>query len=150
MGFINKYPYTDFHELNLDWILNMVQSVVKQVNDFTTFNSITWAGDWDASKSYVKWAIVQDSDGNGYISIQPVPSNINITNKDYWRLIAKYSDLYGAFNSRIQLCEYSLPYYVESDACIVFGSQITKNAPITVGDYHMYDNSTETIEIKTL
>lgn len=150
MGFINKYPYTDFHELNLDWILQMVESIVKQVNDFTVFNSITWAGDWDASQSYIKWSIVQDADGNGYISIKPVPSNVNITNKDYWRLIAKYSDLYGAFNSRIQLCEYSLPYYVEQNSCIVFGGQITKDSPIAVGDYHVYDENDETIDIKKL
>lgn len=25
-GFINEYPYTDFHELNLDWILKIVKA----------------------------------------------------------------------------------------------------------------------------
>lgn len=150
MGFINKYPYTDFHELNLDWILSTIKNVEKEVDDFTVFNSITWSGDWDASKSYVKWSIAQDFDGNGYISIKPVPKNVPLTNNNYWRLIAKYSDLYGAFNARINLCEYSFPYYIEEDHCIVFGGQITKNAPLEVGEYHTYDSKNETINIKKL
>lgn len=46
MGFINKYPYTDFHELNLDWFLEEFKKVtdkvttldetVQQFTDFVT------------------------------------------------------------------------------------------------------------------
>lgn len=32
MGFWNKYPYTDFHELNLDWILNEMQEIEHRVD----------------------------------------------------------------------------------------------------------------------
>lgn len=149
-NFFNNYPYTDFHEMNLDWVLKKIKEVEKTVNDFTVYNKLTWCGEWDASKSYVKWSIVQDSDGNGYISIKPVPKNVNITDSDYWTLIAKYSDLYGAFNSRIQMLEYSLPYYVESTKTIVFGGQITENAPLDVGDYHTYNEDEETINIEMI
>ena len=31
-GFYNKYPYTDFHELNLDWLLSNYQAIVDKTN----------------------------------------------------------------------------------------------------------------------
>lgn len=33
MGFISKYPYTDFHELNLDWLLTTYQQIVDDIHD---------------------------------------------------------------------------------------------------------------------
>lgn len=101
MAFFNDYPYTDFHELNLDWILKKIKEIDKTVNDFTVFNTITWAGEWSAAKSYVKWAIVQDENGNGYISLQAVPQNVALTNEDYWVRVANYDILWAAFNERI-------------------------------------------------
>lgn len=32
-GFFNKYPYTDFHELNLDWLLINYQAIIDKLND---------------------------------------------------------------------------------------------------------------------
>lgn len=101
MNFFTKYPMTDAHELNLDWLIKTVKKCEKIVDDFTVFNKIVWAGTWDASKSYTAWNIVQDNDGNGYVSIKAVPANVNLTNTDYWILVAEYDALYAAFNTRI-------------------------------------------------
>lgn len=37
-GITNKYPYTDFHEMNLDWILTNYQAIIDKVNE-----TIDWA-----------------------------------------------------------------------------------------------------------
>ncbi len=39
-GFYNKYPYTDFHELNLDWLLTQYQAIIDKLND-----TISWCNE---------------------------------------------------------------------------------------------------------
>ena len=31
--FINNYPYTDFHEMNLDWIITQTEALTQKVDD---------------------------------------------------------------------------------------------------------------------
>lgn len=33
MGFFDKYPYTDFHELNLDWLISEMKALEKHVDE---------------------------------------------------------------------------------------------------------------------
>lgn len=37
--FNNKYPYTDFHELNLDWLLSTYQQIVDDINELLTWKA---------------------------------------------------------------------------------------------------------------
>lgn len=99
--FWNNYPYTDFHELNLDWIIAKIMKVEKTVKEFEVFNKLTWAGVHDPLKEYEKWSIVQTITGDGYLAVEAVPSGVTIDNEDYWVQIANYDALYTAFNSRI-------------------------------------------------
>ena len=32
-GIVNKYPYTDFHEMNLDWLLTNYQAIIDKLNE---------------------------------------------------------------------------------------------------------------------
>lgn len=104
----SKYPYTDMHEMNLDWILRIIKELDREVDEFVAFNKITFSGVWDGS-AYPKWTIVDDGAGNGYLSIQAVPANVPLSNTDYWQPVSQYTDLYNAFNSRIAALENVAP-----------------------------------------
>lgn len=40
VGFNNKYPYTDFHELNLDWLLETYQKIVDDINTLNSWMAV--------------------------------------------------------------------------------------------------------------
>lgn len=101
MGAFEHFPYTNYQDQNLDWILNKIKAIDKETDDFVAYNKITWAGLWDANKTYLAWSVVTDKDGNGYLSLQAVPKNVPLTDTDHWQLIANYSALYAAFGQRI-------------------------------------------------
>ncbi len=104
MGFFNEYPYTDFHEINLDWILKQIMRLHKEYDEFKAVNTITNAGTWNITKQYQAWTIVSDNNA-GYISLQPVPAGVSINNTDYWGLIADYNILITNLSARISALE---------------------------------------------
>lgn len=98
--FFNTYPYTDGHELNLDWVLAQIHKLHNDWDEFKAINTITNAGAWDITKQYQSWTIVSDNNA-GYISLQPVPAGIAISNTDYWGLIADYDILITDLSNRV-------------------------------------------------
>lgn len=101
---INKYPYTDFHELNLDWILREIRGLEHSMSEFEAMNKITFDGAWDITKQYPAWCIVNDN-GAGYISIQPVPAGMPLTNSDYWRGVVDYTATIADLQNRVVTLE---------------------------------------------
>lgn len=100
MGFFHDYPYTDFHEINLDWILRQIMKLHHDWSEFKAVNEITNAGAWDITKQYQAWTIVSDNNA-GYISLKPVPAGVAIDNTEYWGLIADYDILITDLTDRI-------------------------------------------------
>lgn len=52
-NFFNKYPYTDFHELNLDWVLETVKNTVAEWEAYHTQLDGEWSDmqeDWTTTK----------------------------------------------------------------------------------------------------
>ena len=84
-GFLNQFPYSDYHEMNLDWILKAVKKIYQDMEDFTASNEVTYEGIWNITHQYETNDIVLDQ-VRGYlmISIKPVPAGIDILNEDYW------------------------------------------------------------------
>lgn len=98
---INIYPYTDTHELNLDWILKQIKLIETEINEFEAINKITFSGNWDISMAYPAWTVVNDGNGNGFLSLQPVPAGVDLTNTDYWVQVCDYAMLWSDLNDKI-------------------------------------------------
>ena len=90
MGLFDHFPYTNFHELNLTWILNALKQIQTTMDQFVAINALKYADpiQWNIVSQYEKNTIVIDPlTGTAYISVQPVPSGVIITNTDYWSVV---------------------------------------------------------------
>lgn len=135
-------------------VADKLNEVVTFLNNYTTLNNIEYAGMWDITKSYKQFRIVQTENGDGFLSIKPVPSYVEIDDKDYWIQIAQYKELYQAFGNRIKKVELSLPVYDRPKSNIIFGGRITNPYEpqhyAHIGEYHVYDANNESIKIKKI
>ena len=102
--FFEKYPNTDFHELNLDWLIAKMKELDIKFDEFKVVNNITFSGQWDITKQYPAWTIVNDNN-IGYVSIQPVPAGIVLTNTDYWAAVIDYSAQIAGLQNRVVALE---------------------------------------------
>ena len=90
MGLFERFPYTNFHDLNLTWILNELKTLEHTINEFVSINALKYADpiQWNIVTQYEKNTIVIDPlTGTAYISVQPVPSGVALTNTDYWTVV---------------------------------------------------------------
>lgn len=84
---IHKAPYTNFHDLNLDWIIEALNDINRKLADFVSLNTIKYANPlkWDITSQYAQNTLVMDpQDGTAYLSVQPVPQGVQITDTNYW------------------------------------------------------------------
>ena len=92
--FNSQYPYTDFHELNLDWLVQKVKVLDINLQRFVALNTIKYHDPitWDITTQYEVNTIVIDGN-TAYLSKQPVPAGIDIHNGDYWLAVADFTDV---------------------------------------------------------
>lgn len=103
MGVFEQFPYTNFHDLNLDWILKAFRELENEVTNFVSINAIKYADPlrWDITRQYEKNTVVLDNDGNAFLSVQPVPSGVNLDRAEYWTNIGNFSALWENVKSAI-------------------------------------------------
>jgi len=88
--FVSKYNYTDFHELNLDWLIAAIKQMEYEIENFVSINAVKYADpiEWDITRQYEKNTIVIDAiTGTAYISSKPVPMGVALSNSDYWNVV---------------------------------------------------------------
>lgn len=100
MGIINPIhnaPYTNFHDLNLDWIIEVLNEFNTKLSDFVSLATIKYADpiQWDITSQYEANTVVVDSNGNAYLSVRPVPSGVSLDRTEFWTKIGNFDELWA-------------------------------------------------------
>lgn len=95
MAFYDKFPYTNFQEINLDRIIAEIKGLREDWEQWKPMHSITIANpiEWTGTLEYEAYTIVKGTDGNSYLSLKYVPAGISLYNAEYWQKIADYSEI---------------------------------------------------------
>lgn len=103
MGAFHEYPYTNFHDLNLDWILQKMGEFSDELENFISFATIKYANPilWSISSQYEKNTVVVDRNGNAYLSVQPVPVGVSLERTDYWTKIGNFDELWRSIKEAV-------------------------------------------------
>ena len=110
--FEHLYPYTNVHELNLDWILGTVKMGENQIKNFIGANVIKYANPiaWDISRQYEGNTVVVDpGTGDAYISVKPVPLGYDLSHVEYWTKIFNYGGVVDTLMAQIATNEGNSP-----------------------------------------
>ena len=93
MAYDHEWPYSSLERANIDWAINTVKKLEKEMKEFTGYNQIVFADpiDWSATTYYKRFTIVLYTDGCSYISKVDVPVGIPPADDRYWAKIADYN-----------------------------------------------------------
>ena len=90
-----EFPHTRTYDNDLGWLIAHVIRLSKQLENFINLNTIKYADPiaWNITTQYeANTVVINPADGTAYISTQPVPSGVLITNTDYWTPIFNYGE----------------------------------------------------------
>lgn len=127
----DNYPYTNFHEMNDDWIIKTLREFDKKLDEFVTMNSLTYADpiEYNPESSYPANTVVIYND-TAYVSKQTIPAGmLPTTGGEYWLEIFPFGALIeqsitdmesqideyiAAANAQLAAAISTLPTYVNS------------------------------------
>lgn len=94
---IHRAPYTNFHDLNLDWIIEVLNEFNTKLTNFVSLATIKYANpiQWDITSQYEANTVVIDRNGNAYLSVQPVPSGVSLDRTEFWTKIGNFDELWA-------------------------------------------------------
>ena len=94
---IHRAPYTNFHDLNLDWIIEILNEFNTKLSNFVSLATIKYADpiQWDITNQYEANTVVADSKGNAYLSVKPVPSGVSLDRVEFWTKIGNFDELWA-------------------------------------------------------
>ena len=157
MAYFEHFPYTNFHDINLDRMIDLMEQFRAELKDFVNLNTVKYADpfDWDITSQYPANTIVMDpSTGVAYISVRPVPAGAPITDTSYWTPVFDLTALFeGIKDSIAAVVEQSTSATVSSPAgtLIWVGNTLYEaQVPITAGDTYRPGGNVEHVTIEEL
>lgn len=152
-----SFPYTNYHNLNLDWILKRFHDYEETLQNFVSLNTIKYADpfDWDITRQYSTNTIVMDPrTGIAYISVQPVPAGAQITDTDYWTPVFDLSLLFEGIKDSIAALVEESDYATENSTAgtlIWVGNTLYRSTvDIAAGSRYVSGGNVERITIEEL
>lgn len=157
MAYFEHFPYTNFHDINLDRMIDLMEQFRTELKDFVNLNTVKYADpfDWDITSQYPTNTIVMDpSTGVAYISVRPVPAGAPITDTSYWTPVFDLTALFeGIKDSIAAVVEQSTSATVSSPAgtLIWVGNTLYEaQVAITAGDTYRPGGNVEHVTIEEL
>ena len=144
-AFGENFPYTNFHDLNLDWILRVIKTVDERL-DRAIASKIKVADplQWDITKQYEEYTVVMNND-HAYLSIQAVPYGVSLSDTEYWQEIFDLGEVFNTLKDAIAIADDGLSPTSSADR--IAGSLVWLNdklniviQPISIGDTYSSAN----------
>lgn len=103
MAYFNEFPVTRTYDSDLGWIIRKLKSLTEEIDGYIELNSIDFADpiNWNITSQYPRLTIVLDNNGGAYISRQPVPSGVPLTNTDYWTEIYNTTNVVNSIRKNV-------------------------------------------------
>lgn len=97
------FPHTNMYDSDLREVIANMRKLEEIVATFVSNNTIEFADpiQWNITTQYKKSVIVLDKNGNAFLSKEPVPAGIELSNEKYWLEIFNFMDYVKSFNSNL-------------------------------------------------
>lgn len=81
----DRYPYTNFHEMNDDWIIRVLKEMDARLDEFVSMNSLTYADpiEYDPDTIYPANTVLIYN-GVAYVTKKTAPAGVLPTNDEYY------------------------------------------------------------------
>ena len=156
MGLFDHWPYTNFHELNLSWLLRDMLELSNKVNNFVALNTIKYADpiQWSITTQYEANTVVIDPQtGIAYLSKAPVPTGVNIGNTDYWSVIFDLSTLIDSaaynFTTRVDNNTATATFSTPQGKWLIWNNELyLATVPISAGDTYVVGSNITRVTVE--
>lgn len=148
------WPFTNLHELNLDWVVHEVCNMRHVLDTFIDTSTLKIAEplDWTITTQYPPNTIVVDPDTTiAYVSLTSVPSGVLLSNTKYWLPIFDLSkaveylarggqhtpEYFGAVGDGVADDTAAITQWASQDVTVLYlsaGSSYRVTKPITIAD----------------